>query len=423
VTAPAAVPSEAVGYAAILKSQPALIVVMATVAGHMLMMGSLAPILSLYGKSFGVSEWAIGVVVTIFGVGRLAVDIPAGLLAEKLGRKTLLWIGPAIACVASVGAALTDDYAILVVFRFFQGVGSGIYMTVATIVSADLSTPTTRGRVMALYQAALLTGAGLGPAVGGFVAEYFGLRAPFWMAAAIGLFSALYARFAFSETRSSAHGRHKDGHGLSALFLVVAVAPLAVLMFIQFGAFFTRSASQWTITPLLGHTRFGLEAGALGLALTLAALSNLAVLPWAGSASDRFGCVPVICVSTLLVGLSLFLIAVSWAPWMYWAGMVLMGIATGFSGPAIAAYAAEHAPGGRYGPTMGILRFAGDLGFVVGPVLLGLSVDFLSVGYDGALLINGALVVLSALMFVAVGWSAQAARARSKSPTPQPTGD
>lgn len=405
MSAEPAPPDLSTGYVAILKRQPALIVIMATVAGHMLMMGSLAPVLALYGQTFGVTEWAIGVIVTIFGVGRLAVDIPAGLIAEKFGRRTLLWIGPAIAGIASVGAALTDSYILLVLFRFLQGVGSGIYMTVATIVCADLASTETRGRVMALYQAALLTGAGLGPAVGGFVAERFGLAAPFWMSAGIGLISAIYALFAFEETRGAEHAEHKGGHGLSAILVVVAITPLAVLLFVQFGGFFSRSGGQWTMMPLLAASRFTLSADDIGLAMTLSSVVNLAVLPWAGGASDRFGSVRVITVSTGVAAASLFLIAFSSAPWMFWAGMALMGVATGFSGPAVAAYAVEHAPGGRFGPTMGVLRFFGDLGFVAGPVLLGLCVDLLHVGHGGALAANGALVGLSALLFAIVARS------------------
>ena len=414
MTAEAARADGAVGYMAILRGQPALVVIMLTVAGHMLMMGSLAPVLSLYAKSFGVTEWAIGAVITVFGIGRLAVDIPSGLLAERFGRHTLLWIGPAVAGAASVGAALTDSYVLLVVFRFLQGVGSGIYMTVATIVCADLSTPRTRGRVMALYQAALLTGAGLGPAVGGFVAERFGLGAPFWLAAVIGFGAALYARFGFRETQSAVHAQHKDGHGLDAIRTVVAVVPLAVLLFVQFGVFFSRSGGQWTMMPLLGADRFGYGAADIGVALTLAALVNLAVLPWAGSASDRFGGARVIAASTAAAAAALLLIAFSTGPWMFWGGMALMGFAMGFSAPAIAAFAVENAPGGRYGPTMGVLRFFGDLGFVAGPVLLGLSVDVLHVGHGGAIALNGVLVALSALLFVAV--------VRGGRTSPQPPG-
>ncbi len=408
----AARPSEPLGYAAILRQEPALVVIMVTVAGHMLMMSSLAPVLSLYAQSFGVTEWAIGAVVTMFGVGRLAVDIPSGLLAERFGRRTLLWIGPAIAGFASVGAALTDSYVLLVLFRFVQGVGSGIYMTVATIVCADLSTQQTRGRVMALYQAAVLTGAGLGPAIGGFAAERFGLGAPFWLAAVIGFGAALHAGFGFRETQAATHAQHKDGHGLAAIGMVLAVAPLAVLLFVQFGVFFSRSGGQWTMMPLLGSARFGLGAADIGLALTLSTLLNLAILPWAGSASDRFGGARVIALSTAIAAASLFLIGFAAAPWMFWAGLALMGVATGLSGPAIAAFAVEHAPGGRYGATMGVLRFFGDLGFVAGPVLLGLAVDGLRVGHGGAIALNGGLVALSGLFFVIV---VSAAHARATS--------
>jgi MFS family permease len=422
VTAEPARAAESLGYGAILRRQPALIVIMLTVAGHMLMMGSLAPVLALYAQSFGVTEWAIGAVVTAFGVGRLAVDIPTGLLADRLGRRSLLWIGPALAGFASIGAALTDNYLLLVVFRFLQGAGSGIYMTVATIVCADLSTPQTRGRVMALYQAALLTGAGLGPGIGGFVAERFGLGAPFWMSAGIGLVAAAYARFAFPRTAMAAPAHATGAKGFPALLMVVAVAPLAALLFVQFGVFFSRSAGQWTMMPLLGSARFGLSAADIGMAMTLAALVNLGVLPWAGGASDRFGSVRVIAVSTVIAAASLFLIAFSVAPWMFWAGMALMGVATGFSGPAVAACAVEHAPGGRYGPTMGVLRFFGDLGMVAGPVLLGLAVDVLHLGHGGAIALNGGLVALSGLLFIVVAGWARTGPAIPPLP-PAPTGD
>lgn len=408
-------PAAAVGYHAILKAEPALAVIMITVAGHMLMMGSLAPVLSLYAKTFGVADWVAGLVITVFGLGRLAVDIPAGLFADRFGRATLLWVGPAIAAAASLGAAVADSYTLLIVFRFLQGVGSGIYMTVASIVCADLSTPQTRGRIMALYQAAILVGAGLGPAIGGLLAEWFGYRAPFWMSLVIGVGAALCARFLYVDRAAEpGGGRHSD-HGLSALKAVMLIAPLVVVLFINFGVFFTRSGGQWAIMPLLGVERFGLAPGDIGLALTLSALANLLVLPIAGTASDRFGRTPVITLSTAICAGALLMIAVAPTAALYWAGFALLGAATGFNAPAIAAFAVDHAPGGRYGATMGVMRFFGDVGFVAGPILLGLSVDFLRVGYGGAVALNAALVGASALAFLVV---ARRPRRRATPDTP-----
>lgn len=406
-------PAAAVGYHAILKAEPALAVIMITVAGHMLMMGSLAPVLSLYAKTFGVSDWVAGLVITVFGLGRLAVDIPAGLFADRFGRATLLWVGPAIAAAASLGAAVADSYTLLVVFRFLQGVGSGIYMTVASIVCADLSTPQTRGRIMALYQAAVLVGAGLGPAIGGLLADWFGYRAPFWMSLAIGVGAALCARFLYVDRTAEPGGGKPADHGLSSLKAVILIAPLVVVLLINFGVFFTRSGGQWAMMPLLGVERFGLAPGDIGLALTLAALANLLVLPIAGTASDRFGRTPVITLSTALCAVALVMIALAPTAAFYWAGFALLGAATGFNAPAIAAFAVDHAPGGRYGATMGLMRFFGDIGFVAGPILLGLSVDVLRVGYGGAVALNAALVGASALAFLLV------ARRPRRRPTPE----
>ncbi len=64
------------------------------------------------------------------------------------------------------------------------------------------------------------------------------------MSLAIGVGAALCARFLFDD-RATDHrgGKHAD-HGLSSLKAVILIAPLAVVMFINFGVFFTRSGGN-----------------------------------------------------------------------------------------------------------------------------------------------------------------------------------
>ncbi len=62
----------------------------------MMVMGIKLPVLPLYAKPFGVGEAALGLMITAFGIGRLLIDIPAGRLADKLGRHVLLVGGPAM---------------------------------------------------------------------------------------------------------------------------------------------------------------------------------------------------------------------------------------------------------------------------------------------------------------------------------------
>ncbi|MFH1086698.1 MAG: MFS transporter, partial [Chloroflexota bacterium] len=53
----------------------------------MLGMGLVGPILPLYASSFGVSAAAVGMLVTAFGIARFITNMPAGALAERIGRK------------------------------------------------------------------------------------------------------------------------------------------------------------------------------------------------------------------------------------------------------------------------------------------------------------------------------------------------
>lgn len=387
---------------AILVARPALIVIMGTVAGHMMMMSMLAPMLSLYGKSFGVAEWAVGLVITAFGVGRLVMDLPAGLIAEKFGRRFLVWAGPTLVGFASLGAALADDFHLLVFFRFMQGLGSGAYMTVASVVVADLAAPRERGRLMALFQTAMLVGSGFGPVIGGFLAEHFGYAAPFWASMAIGMAAGLYAFLGFDETLSPAHGRRND-HSLRAFLPLIANPAMAAALFLNFAVFTTRAASQWQMLPFVAHERFGYDTGTIGLTIMTVTLANLAILPFAGRLIDRFGTVACTVVTALLTAAALVLAALAAVPWLYWLAMALIGAATGLQGPAVSTYAVDHTPAGRFGPAMGLLRFAGDIGFVLGPLALGAAVDVAGIGHGGAVLANAALMAAGAAAFLVWG--------------------
>lgn len=385
------------GYLEPLRAQPMLVPLMAVMMLVMSGMGVVTPVLSVYAQSFGVGATLIGMTITVFGVARLAVNLPAGMASERWGRKTLLWAGPLVLCIGSIGTALAGDFLSLLAWRFVQGIGSGIYMTVATAAAADLSTPANRGRVMALNQTALLAGACFGPAIGGVLADLFGHSAPFWGFAIVSGLACLVALTAFHETRASRPAAPaQSGLGLGVL---LADRRFMAVTAITFASFFTRTAAQWQLIPLVGHERLGLSLSFVGAALTAHVLANLLVLPFAGRLIDRFGQARCITAATALVAISLLVIACATGTTAFLAGLMLLGLSLGVANPAASAYAADHAPAGRFGPAMGMLRTMGDLGFVAGPILAGAVVDLVPGGYASALVANAGLVALAVLAF------------------------
>jgi len=93
---------------------------------------------------------------------------------------------------------------------------------------------------------------------------------------------------------------------------------------------------------------------------------------------------------------------------------VLLGLATGIAGASPAAYAADLAPARHRGGTIGLYRTFGDMGFVIGPILLGWVADLSS--YATALRLNAALLFVSGLLFLLFARETVGGRRRAAEP-------
>lgn len=374
---------------------PLLVLISLIMAGN----GLVAPILSLYALQFGVSGALVGMMITIFGIGRLFANLPAGILSDRFGRRLFICLGPAIIAIGAVGAALSTTFVMLIVWRFVQGIGSGIYMTVSGTVLMQLSRPGERGRVMAMYQGSLLLGAGIGPAIGGLLAVHFGYPAPFWALAAVAAAAFAFALLTFEEPSSPAPRTEGASASKASIRSLFRHLPYLLLCVITFGVFFTRTASMWVLIPLVGQGTFGLSVDVIGAALSVSALANFAMLPIVGPAIDRLGSRPITILSTMLTGTALAILGLTSGVAMFWLAIVLLGIGNGFGGPSVGAAMADVIPRTLYGPAMGLQRMIGDTAFVAGPIVVGLLSDIAFIGNAGSLLANALLMIGAGVVF------------------------
>ena len=384
-----------------------LIILCVEVALMMMGIGLVSPILPQYARSYGVNITMVGMLITVFGLARIIFDIPAGRLTSSMGRRPVLILGPVIQVVSSIGCGLAVNYGMLLAFRFIQGIGSAMYTTAAMIMLADISTPSNRGRLMSYYQGSLLLGAGLGPTIGGFVAQYFGLAAPFFVYAVIVFFAGLWAYLRLPETRpaltdpaveleadDSDPSLAPSRRGLSA---VLKDPNFILISILTFGIFFMRQGSQNVILPLLGAERLSLGEGQIGLALTLIAVMQFVAIFPAGRLSDNLGRKAVITPGCLVAAASLIMLAQSYNYWFFLLTCLVMGIGIGIAGPTPSAYVADIVPRENYGIAMGTYRAISDLGFVIGPVLLGWLADIKDFRF--ALLFNSVFIFIIVIIF------------------------
>ena len=359
--------------------------------------GMVIPVLPLFVQTFGGTAGAVGAAVALYGLGRLLFDLPMGQLTERLGRRQVLIVGEAITVIGTLLCALAPTYNVLLVGRFIGGVGGATVLTVGQIVVADVSKRENRGRMMGVYMSFFQFAVGIGPVVGGLVATALGPRAPFlafaFLAAAAGFLGARK----LVETRGLGE---KRSHGTSSAAVYRQLLSNPSFLFvgaIGFASTAARTGGIFTIVPALAYSASHFSATAVGVAITSASLLNLATTSLAGAVADRYGRKATIVPGSLLVAVAFALFAFQTSYAIFIASALLWGLGGSLANTGSSAFAADLAPVGANGPTMGMYRALGDAGYVVGPLAVGFLADRISPA--GSLLTISALLILIALPF------------------------
>ena len=151
--------------------------------------GATNPILPILVQNLGATTSMTGFVVGIFGAGRFLTNLPAGFFAQKFGKKPILIIGPAIASIGYYLTGYFDSTGLILISRLITGLGGGIHFVGAGIYLREISTLDNRGRILSLQTISILVGQTVGPIVGGYIGEIYGLNSPFVFASVALIFA------------------------------------------------------------------------------------------------------------------------------------------------------------------------------------------------------------------------------------------
>ena len=151
-----------------------------------------------------------------------------------------------------------------------------------------------------------------------------------------------------------------------------------------------------TLVPLFGTDPVegvGLTIGGVGIGLGVAPATELATLYPAGHATDHYGRRAVLIPA--LAGLALVTAAFGLVstPLAFMIAMGFLGVASGYSGVPAAPMLSDVTPEELKGSAVGVYRFVGDLGFVIGPLVAGWSAQ--AFGFSASFAINAIPAVIA----------------------------
>jgi EmrB/QacA subfamily drug resistance transporter len=132
--------------------------------------------------NFAGIEW----VVTAYTLSFASLLLPAGALADRLGRKRILIAGLGVFTIASFFCGAAPDLATLVAARAFQGAGAALQLSAALATLSSFFKGHERARAFAFWGSVVGIGISLGPVVGGLITQTFGWQWAFYINLPIG---------------------------------------------------------------------------------------------------------------------------------------------------------------------------------------------------------------------------------------------
>jgi MFS transporter, DHA1 family, multidrug resistance protein len=362
-------------FARFLGGQPREVWVLSAVAFAVALgFGIVAPAIVLFAKSFGVSDFLAGTVISVFALMRFASAPAAGWLVNRTGERIILATGIAIVAVSSLVAGLSQDIGQLIVLRGAGGVGSAMFTVSAAALLLRVVEPQQRARATGAFQAGFLVGGITGPLFGGILTA-ISLRLPFFVYAATLILAGVIGLVFLSGSRLRQR-EERAGTLEPPTPLGVALRSRAYL-----AATFNNFATGWglfglrmSLLPLFVVEGLGLGAGWVGLGLFVSTITQGVTLAFAGRLADVRGRRPALTLGASLVCLSFVVLATLQQPPFYLLAMATFGMGSAFLGTSSTAVVGD-VIGGRGGTAISTFQMASDLGAFLGPLAAGAISD------------------------------------------------
>ena len=363
--------------------------------------GLLIPTLPLYATTFGVSFSLVSLAVAARGIGTLAMDLPSGVMLERLGRRGVMVLGVGIACVSLLLMGIIENFAVLVALRLLSGAGAAMWMLSRMAYISDVIPLEVRGRALSAFGGVSRIGVFASPAIGGYVGATFGLRTPFLLAAALAAVTLVITLRYVPESRERVEATQRRPHWRTLGQIVATYRrDLLAAGSAQVLAQMIRAGRE-IIVPLYGATALGLDVAAVGVILTVSAAIDMSLFGVAGLLQDRLGRKWASVPSMIILGTGMAMVPLTGGYVSLLIAAAVMGLGNGIGSGTMMTLGSDLAPRNAMGEFLGMWRLIGDGGNTGGPLVVGAVADLTGLALAAVVLAGvGALAAANLAWFV-----------------------
>ncbi|RBW69398.1 MFS transporter [Bacillus taeanensis] len=332
--------------------------------------GLVVPILPYYVQSFDADGKVLGMLIASYAFMQFLFAPLWGRLSDKYGRKPMVAVGMFGFAIAEFIFASASGIWMLFLSRMLAGIFGSALLPTAMAYIADITPNEKRGQGMGIMGAAMGLGFVIGPALGGWLAEY-SLSLPFFTAGCAGLLGGLVALFALKESLLKEHRIHLDERENQFIQIARALKSpvgflLILVLILSFGL-----ANFQSIFGFYALRKFGYSPSQVGVIITIVGLVGTAAQgALVGRLTSKFGEERVVTGALLLSAFGFIIMTLAFD-----FITILLTTCTFFLGnsllrPSVNALISKLA-GNRQGMIMGLNNSFMSLGNVIGPLAAG----------------------------------------------------
>jgi len=306
-----------------------------------------------------------GLIISLFTITAMISRPFSGKLADTIGRVPVMIFGATVCLICSLLYPIVSSLFAFFLLRFVHGFSTGFTPTGNTAYLSDIIPAERRGEAMGLLGTAGAVGMAAGPALGGTLANQFGLNVMFYCSSLFALVSIIILM------RTKETIKQKQAFSLSHLkinrsdiFEPLVLTPCLVMLLAAFAY-----GAVYTIIPDFGQF-VGIRNK--GLLFTFLTVASLLIRLLAGKASDYYGRVPVLLVSTAGIVLSMVIIGTADTSFQLIVGVSIYGLAQGSTSPTLLAWATDLSQEQYKGRGISSLYIFMELGIGLGAFISGL---------------------------------------------------
>jgi MFS family permease len=344
-------------------------------------MGLSSSFLPLLAQELDPSGLLVGLVVSAFFLARIFIELPGGIISDRIGRRRLLLLGISLTVVGPALCSQASNIYVLILGRAIWGLGTSFYFMNNTALIIDLFPQSIRGRALGTFQGVEFIGSFIGAPVGAFLASYMRYTNVFYFSAALTSLSLLMALSSGSLKKTESRRMVRASVPISHVFSGLKEWGITALSICSFSRMLIMQGIFQTIFEL--YLKEGLLFSTLyiGFIISLRTAGHILAVVVGGTLSDKFGRKPILMAGFIIGAFALAAYALVKSFEMFLLVSFFAGFGEGFEFTTLVVLLTDITAPSIRGGAIGLFRMFMSVGGFVGPMLFMPIYTGFSAGY------------------------------------------